>query len=209
SLKPLTAYAHSKVDLENELSFLADKVFSPVYLRNGTAFGISANMRFDLVVNNLMGWAYTTKEIKILSDGLAWRPIVHIRDIANAFIAILKAPRDKIHNEAFNVGIDSENYQVKEIAFEIRKLMRDCEIKILGKNNPDQRNYIVNFNKIKKKLKYFKPQWNLKKGIKELYERFNDINLTYENFQNKNFTRIKQLKFLINNNMIDENLYWI
>jgi len=208
SMNPLSAYAHSKVNFENELSKLADTEFSPVYLRNGTVYGISPNMRFDLVVNNLMGWGYTTKEIKIFSDGKAWRPIVHIRDIANAFIAALKASRDIIHDQAFNVGINSENYQVKDIAFEINQLMKDCEVKILGKDNLDQRNYIVNFDKIKNKLKYFKPEWNLKKGIKELFDLFEEINLTYEMFENKNFTRIKQLKFLIENELIDEHLNW-
>lgn len=209
TMKPLSAYAHSKVNLERELSKLADNTFSPVYLRNGTIYGISPNMRFDLVVNNLMGWAYTTKIIKILSDGRAWRPIVHIRDIANAFIAALKAPIDVIHNEAFNVGINSENFQVKEMAHEINKLMNDCEVKIMGKDNPDQRNYIVNFDKINQKLKHYKPKWNLKKGIKELYNLFEEINLDFDTFQYRNYTRIKQLKYLIENKLIDDNLHWI
>ena len=208
SLNPLTAYAHSKVNLERELSKLADDSFSPCYLRNGTAYGISPNMRFDLVINNLMGYAFTTKEIKILSDGKAWRPIVHIRDISNAFIAALKAPKDVIHNEVFNVGINFENFQVKTMAEEIQKVMVDCEIKILGKNNPDNRNYIVNFDKIKKNLKYFKPKWNMKSGIEELYDLFNEINLTFKDFQDKNYTRIKQLNYLIENKLIDENLNW-
>lgn len=207
-LNPLTAYAHSKVDLENALSKLADDSFSPVYLRNGTAYGISPNMRFDIVLNNLMGWAYTTKEIKILSDGCAWRPIVHIEDIANAFVAALKAPVEDIHNEAFNVGIDSENYQVKDIAEEIHNIMKDCEIKILGEKNPDHRNYIVNFSKINERMKYFRPKWNLKKGIKELLKLFKEINLTIDIFQDKNFTRIKQLKYLREHKLIDENLIW-
>ncbi len=209
TMKPFSAYAHSKVNLERELSKLADNTFSPVYLRNGTVYGISPNMRFDLVVNNLMGWAYTTKIIKILSDGRAWRPIVHIRDIANAFIAALKAPIDVIHNEAFNVGINSENFQVKEMAHEINKLMNDCEVKIMGKDNPDQRNYIVNFDKINQKLKHYKPKWNLKKGIKELYDLFEEINLDFDTFQYRNFTRVKQLKYLIENKLIDDNLHWM
>ena len=207
-MNPLTAYAQSKVSLEIGLSELADDTFSPCYLRNGTAYGISPNMRFDLVINNLMGWAYTTKEIKILSDGKAWRPIVHIRDIANAFIAALKAPQDAIHNEAFNVGMSSENYQVKDMAEEIHNVMKDCKIKILGKDNPDNRNYIVNFDKIKKKLKLFKPKWNLKKGIEELYDMFKKINLNFKEFEDKNYTRLKQLKYLLENKLIDANLYW-
>ncbi|MFX0186800.1 MAG: NAD-dependent epimerase/dehydratase family protein [Candidatus Hodarchaeota archaeon] len=208
TMNPLSAYAHSKVNLEKALSKIADDKFSPVYLRNGTAFGISPNMRFDLVVNNLTGWGYTTKEIKILSDGRAWRPIVHIRDISNAFIAALNAPKEIIHNEAFNVGINSENYQVKSMAEEIHNQMKDCEVKILGKNNPDQRDYNVNFDKIKEKLKNFKPQWTLKKGVKELINTFEDINLSYEIFQDKNFTRLNQLKYLLKNNKLNENLYW-
>ncbi len=208
AMNPLTAYAHSKVDLERELSKLADDSFSPCYLRNGTAYGISPNMRFDLVINNLMGWAFTTKEIKILSDGKAWRPIVHIKDISNAFIAALKAPKEVIHNEAFNVGMNSENFQVKTMAEEIQKVMTDCEIKIMGKNNPDNRNYIVNFDKIKKDLKHFKPKWNMKRGIEELFDLFNEIDLTFKDFEDKNFTRIKQLNYLIENKLIDKNLNW-
>ena len=208
-MNPLSEYAKSKINVERDLSKLADDKFSPVYLRNTTAYGLSPNIRFDIVVNNLMGWAYTTKEIKILSDGKAWRPIVHIRDICNAFIAVLKSPRDLIHNEAFNVGINSENFQVKDIANEIQKMMRDCEIKILGKNNPDPRNYIVNFDKIKNTLKLFNPKWNLRKGIKELLDFFEKINLKYEQFQDKNFTRIRQLKYLLENRLINVNLEWL
>ena len=207
-MNPLSSYAHSKVNFEIELMKLADEHFSPVILRNGTAYGVSPNIRFDIVVNNLMGWAYTMKEIRILSDGRAWRPIVHIKDISHAFIASLKAPREEIHNEIFNVGINSENYQVKEIAYEIQKLMSECEIKVLGKLNPDERNYHVNFDKISENLRGFKPAWNLKKGIKELYDIFKEINLSYEVFQDKNFTRIKQLNYLLNNKRINSNLFW-
>ncbi len=209
TMNPLSAYAHSKVNLEKRLSKLADDSFSPVFLRNGTAYGVSPNMRFDLVVNNLTGWGFTTKEIKILSDGKAWRPIVHIRDISNAFLAALKAPKDIIHNEAFNVGMNSENYQVKDMAEEIHNQMRDCQVKILGKDNPDARDYNVNFDKINNNLKDFKPQWTLKKGIKELKDIFEVINLDFEIFQDKNFTRLKQLNYLIETQLIDKNLYWI
>ncbi|KKM66372.1 hypothetical protein LCGC14_1481860 [marine sediment metagenome] len=208
SLQPLTVYAQSKVNLEQGLSELADDTFSPCYLRNSTAYGISPNMRFDLVINNLMGWAFVTKQIKILSDGKAWRPLVHVRDISNAFIAALKAPKEIIHNEAFNVGVDPGNYQVKTMAEEIQNLMNECEIKILGEKNPDNRNYIVSFDKIKNNLKHFKPNWNLKKGIEEIYNLFNEINLNFEDFEDKNFTRLKQLKYLIENKFINDNLYW-
>jgi len=208
-MNPLSAYAFSKVNLEKELTKLADNDFSPIFLRNGTAYGASPNMRFDLVTNNLMGWAYTTKEIKIMSDGKAWRPIVHIGDVVNAFKAALEAPKEMIHNEAFNVGINSENFQIKVIAEEIHKVMKDCEVKILGENNPDQRNYIVNFDKINKKLYGFKPKWDLRKGIKELYEIFKKIDLSYEKFQDRHYTRLKQLKFLMENKFIDNNLNWI
>ncbi|MFX1311066.1 MAG: NAD-dependent epimerase/dehydratase family protein [Promethearchaeota archaeon] len=207
-MNPLSAYARSKVDLENALLRLSDNSFSPIYLRNGTTYGVSPNMRFDLVVNNLTGWGFSTKIVRILSDGRAWRPIVHIEDISNAFLAVLRAERDIIHNEAFNVGINSENYQVKDIAEEIHKQMKNCEVKILGKDNPDQRNYIVNFDKINKKLKLFKPKWTLERGIRELIETFENINLDYETFQSKNFTRLKQIKFLLQNKLINKDLYW-
>ncbi|MHA1357031.1 MAG: NAD-dependent epimerase/dehydratase family protein [Candidatus Helarchaeota archaeon] len=204
---PISAYAISKVKSELDLSQIADEDFSPVCLRNATAYGISPSMRFDLVVNNLIGWAYSTKKIKILSDGKGWRPIVHIRDIANAFIAVLKAPTDIIHNEIFNVGINSENYQVKDIAQNIKDVMTNCTIQIVGQDNPDQRSYIVNFDKIQK-LKHFKPQWNLQKGIQEIYNRFDSLKLTYDIFQKRNFTRLKQITYLLENHLIDHELYW-
>jgi len=208
SMNHLSAYAHSKVNLESALNKLADDDFSPIYLRNGTVYGVSNNMRFDLVINNLMGWAFTTKEIKILSDGRAWRPIVHVKDVSNAFIAALKAPKDIIHNEAFNVGMNSENYQVKDMAEIIHDQMKDCEVKIMGENNPDQRDYNVNFDKINTLLRDFKPRWSLKKGVKELYDVFNEVNLSFKDFQDKNFTRLNQLKYLIEENLINKDLEW-
>jgi nucleoside-diphosphate-sugar epimerase len=207
-MNPVSAYAESKIKLEKELSELADKNFSPVYFRNGTAYGVSPSMRFDLVLNNLMGWAYTTDEIKILSDGRAWRPIVHIRDISKAFIAGLKAPKEVIHDQAFNVGLNSENYQVKEMAEKIHELMPECEVKIMGKHNPDQRTYVVNFDKINDTLKHFTPKWNIEKGVSELLNTFKKVELTEEKFQDRHFTRIKQLKYLRSNNLLDENLFW-
>jgi nucleoside-diphosphate-sugar epimerase len=207
-LNPISLYAKTKIKLEHSLSQLADSEFSPVFLRNGTAYGVSPNMRFDLVVNNLTGWAYTTGEIKILSDGRAWRPIVHVRDIANAFIACLKAPREKIHNQAFNVGVKSENYQVKEMAEVIHNEMKSCEIKVLGKFNPDQRTYIVNFDKIYENLKNYNPKWNIKKGVRELLNVFEKVDLTKELFENKNFTRLRQLKYLLETNQVQKNLFW-
>jgi nucleoside-diphosphate-sugar epimerase len=207
-MNPVSAYAESKIKLEKKLSELADGDFSPVYFRNGTAYGVSPSMRFDLVLNNLMGWAYTTDEIKILSDGRAWRPIVHIRDISKAFIAGLKAPKDAIHDQAFNVGLNSENYQVKEMAEKIHEQMPECEVKIMGEHNPDQRTYVVNFDKINDTLEYFTPEWNIEKGVSELLNSFKKIELTEEIFQDRHFTRLKQLKYLKNNNLLDENLFW-
>jgi nucleoside-diphosphate-sugar epimerase len=208
AMNPLTPYAKSKVDLENALKNLENKNFSPTFMRNGTAYGISPSMRFDLVVNNLMGWAYTTSEIKILSDGKAWRPIVHVKDIANAFLAVLKASKEKIHNQAFNVGINSENYQIKDIAKKIHQQMEKCKIRILGEDNPDQRTYIVNFDKIQETLDHFNPEFNLEKGIKEIKETFENVNLNEELFKDKRFTRLEQLKYLINEDLIDHELFW-
>ena len=206
---PLTAYAKSKVATERDLRELATDEFSPVYLRNGTAFGLSPRMRFDLVLNNLTGWGYTTGKVTLLSDGTAWRPLVHIRDISLAMIAALEAPRDLIHNQAFNVGLDDANYQIRSLAEGVAELVPGSVVTFADGAETDNRNYNVNFNKIHTVLgDYFNPSWDIKDGIDEIYNACRITKLTYEEFDGPEYMTIKGLKRLLCDNKIDDELRW-
>lgn len=207
-LNPITAYARAKADSEKHLAKLADDNFHPVFMRNATVYGVSPKLRLDLVVNNLVAWAHLTGEINIMSDGTPWRPIVHIEDFCRAFVAALNAPEDKIHCQAFNVGINEENYQVKTIAEEVKKVVPACQIIIKNETGQDERTYRVDFSKIKNTLD-FKPQWDLPKGIEELYAAYKTNNLTMEGFQSAKYFRVRTLKYLIESRQIDNSLLWI
>ena len=206
---PITAYAKSKVLCEKDILPLNDKDFCVTILRNSTAYGISPKLRLDLVVNNLIGWALTTGQIKILSDGTPWRPLVHAEDIARAFIAVIEAQEDVVNGEAFNVGKNSENYQIKDIAAMIKEILPDCKIDITGEYGSDSRSYKVNFDKIEEILPHFKPQWNLKKGIEQIIEYYKKYNMSSDKFNERFFVRLKQINYLIKNKLIDSNLYWL
>jgi len=208
SLRPLTPYSTSKVRVEADLSELADGTFSPVFLRNATAYGWSPHFRSDLVVNNLACWAYTTGEIRIMSDGTPWRPIVHVRDIANAFTSVLAAPREVIHNQAFNVGLAEENYQVRDLAGIIQEDFPDCIINYDEHGGPDPRSYRVDFSKIARCLPEFKPTWNARRGVGELHKAYKEINLTREDFTSQKYVRIAHLRALIQEGSLDDRLYW-
>ncbi len=205
-LSPLTSYAKAKVEAERALLKLADDNFHPVFMRNATVYGVSPRLRLDLVVNNLTAWAYLTGEIAIKSDGTPWRPIVHIEDFCRAFIAALKAPVDKIHCEVFNVGINEENYRVKEIAFEVQKKIPGSKVKILNETGGDERSYKVDFSKIKRALPDFEPRWNLEKGISELLEAYARHNLTLDDFNSGKYFRIKTIKSFMDSGRMDERL---
>jgi len=208
-LAPVTAYAVSKVNSEKALSEMADENFSPVFLRPGTAYGVSPMLRCDLVVNNLTGYAFTTGKIKIMSDGTPWRPVIHIEDFCRGFIACLEAPIELVHNEAFNLSQNSENYQVRDIAAAVKKIIPGCEIEYTGEHGPDSRTYKVNFDKINTVLKdYFQPKWTLEEGIQQLYGAFKIHNLTLEEFIGNKYIRLNQLKKLVNEKKLNENLYW-
>ena len=205
---PLTPYALSKIRTEQAVSKLADDRFSPVFMRNATAYGLSPRLRADIVLNNLVCWAHTTGRVRIMSDGSPWRPIVHIEDISRAFAAALAAPREAIHNQAFNVGVNEENYQVRQIAEFVRETIPGCQIEYAGQSGPDPRNYRVDFNKIARTLPDFQPQWDARRGARELHEAFERVGLTEEDFQGRKFTRLKQLSHLLDVGLLDESLRW-
>jgi nucleoside-diphosphate-sugar epimerase len=204
---PQTDYAVCKMLDERELSDLADDRFSPTFLRNATAYGASPRMRFDLVVNNLSALAWTTRRIAMVSDGTPWRPIVHILDISRAFLAVLAAPREAVHNQVFNVGRTDENYQIREIATCIGEVFPDCEV-TFGKSDPDQRSYRVSFDKITSALPGFSCEWDLKAGATQLRTLYEQTALSKADLEHRPFTRIKQLRHLLAEGRIDPEFYW-
>jgi nucleoside-diphosphate-sugar epimerase len=205
---PITAYAKSKVMTEEHVLPMGDEKFCVTALRNATAYGISSKLRLDLVVNNLVGWALVTGEIKILSDGTPWRPIVHAEDIARAFIAVIEAPVERVNQQAFNVGIDAENYRVIEIAEAVAQMVPHCDIVITGEHGPDSRSYRVDFGKIKKQLPEFIPAWNLRKGIHQIHENYLRYKMNDEKFNGRYFSRLKQIQHLLNAGKINNELFW-
>ncbi|MDO9540777.1 MAG: NAD(P)-dependent oxidoreductase [Kiritimatiellia bacterium] len=206
---PQTAYARSKVDTEAALHELANDSFSPVYMRNATAYGYSSRLRFDLAVNNLTGWGFTTGQVKLLSDGRAWRPLVHVEDICQAFIQVLQAPREVVHDQAMNVGSESENYQIRDVANIVAEAIPHTAVTFAEGVSADSRTYNVDFSKIRKLLPSFEFEWNVAKGVRQLYEVFQKIGLTREQFEGRYFTRLKQLQYLEKEKRLDSHLRWI
>ncbi|WP_414624732.1 NAD-dependent epimerase/dehydratase family protein [Calothrix sp. CCY 0018] len=206
-VNPQTAYAECKTFVERDVQPLANDDFSPTFMRNATAFGASPRMRFDIVLNNLAGLAWTTKEIKMISDGTPWRPLVHALDISKAIICALEAPRDIIHNQIFNVGDTANNYRVKEIAEFVAEAFPGCKLSF-GDNASDNRSYRVSFEKINTVLPGFKCDWDARLGAKQLFEVFNQIDMTEEIFFSRGFTRLKQLEYLIRTQQIDKDFFW-
>lgn len=208
AFNPVTPYGVSKVQVEAALSQLADADFSPTYLRASTAYGLSPLIRFDLVINNLTAWALTTGLVYLKSDGTPWRPVVHVADIALSYIAALEAPREVIHNQAFNVGTTTENYQIRELAEIVKDVVPNCRIEFAPDAGPDARCYRVDCNKIARVLHEFKPQWTARRGVEELYESYRRVGLTLEEFEGERFKRIAHVKKLVDEGRLDAALRW-
>ncbi len=191
---PLTAYAQSKIDSEKAISALADKSFSPVFLRNATAYGHSPMLRIDLVVNNLLGSALAYGQIRIHSDGTPWRPLIHCRDIARAFLALAKAPKEAVHNRAINIGANSENYQVKDVGDQVQRLIPAATVVYTGEVGADPRNYRVNFDLLYRLLPDFKLAYDLPHGMEELHRKMLEHRFSKADFEGDNFVRLRILK---------------
>ena len=203
---PVSAYAISKVRSEEALSALADETFSPVFMRNATAYGVGPRPRFDLVVNNLAGWAYTANIIRVMSDGTPWRPLVHIEDIAQAALFAAVAPRESVHNEAFNIGRNDANYQVRDVAKAVKDAFPDAGLEITGETGGDPRSYRVDFTKALTSLPGFSPKWTLEKGVDEIARFLRDNGLQDAGFDNRIFIRLKQLQYGLETGALDDSL---
>ena len=206
-MNPVSSYAVCKAGTEELLSKMAGPGFSPVYLRNATAYGLSPRMRFDLVLANLAGWALATGQVKVLSDGTPWRPLVHIEDISRAALAALKAPAEAVHDQAFNVGRPDANYQVKDIAAAVARHFPEAKLVITGENGGDPRSYRVDFTKIMTRLPGYEPRWTLELGCRELVDWLRGGGLGGRAFDSRNFLRLKQLKWLMENGSVDAGLF--
>ena len=206
---PVTPYAESKVWVERDVSALSDDSFSPVFLRNATAYGASPRLRFDLVLNNLAAWAFTTKKIMMKSDGSPWRPLVHVTDIARAFVAVLEAPPELIHNRAFNVGVTADNIQIRDVAKIVGEVIPNCQIAFAQGASPDKRCYKVNCDRLLTTLPYYRPQWDVRRGAKELYEAYKKSGLTLGEFEGPRYKRVDHIRMLIDESIIDGALRYL
>jgi nucleoside-diphosphate-sugar epimerase len=206
-VNPQTAYAECKVKVERDVAQLATAEFTPVFLRNATAFGASPRMRFDIVLNNLAGLAWTTRTIAMVSDGTPWRPLVHVLDICKAIACALRAPAEAVTGQVFNVGEDSQNYRVREIAEIVAAVFPGCQV-TFGASSADNRSYRVSFAKIHQGLPGFACEWDARRGAEQLRAVFERIGMSRDTFDFRAYTRLKQLKYLLATRQIDERFFW-
>jgi nucleoside-diphosphate-sugar epimerase len=208
SFAPITPYAESKVAVERDLLRLADDEFSPTFLRNATVYGVSPRLRGDVVVNNLVGWAVTTGKVALKSDGTPWRPLVHVEDVCRAFAALLKAPREVVHSQAFNVGRQDENYRIRAVAEIVQRAVPGSELSFAEGAGPDPRCYRVDFSKIARMVPGFRPTWSVERGVNQLRDAFIAVGLTRADLEGARYSRVKALLCLLQQGRVDTDLRW-